>query len=41
MRWIVVSTDEVTMIADSRTVRREQFLVDDNSSRYSMPPIAI
>jgi len=41
MRWTVVSIDEMTMIADSRTVRREQFLADDNSSRYNMPPIAI
>jgi len=28
MRWIAVSTGEMTMIVDSRIVRRKWFLVD-------------
>jgi len=40
MRWIAVSTGEMTMIADSRIVRRERRRYD-NASRYDTAPIAV
>jgi len=37
---MLVSTSEMTIIADPRIVR-EWFFADDNASRYDMSPIAV
>jgi len=36
MRWTVLSTGEMTMIADSRIVRRERFLADVTTHRATV-----
>ena len=36
MRWTAVSTDEMTMIVDSRIVRRERFLADVTMHRATV-----
>jgi len=36
MRWTAVSTGEMTMIADSRIVRRERFLADVTTRRATV-----
>jgi len=36
MRWTAVSTGEITMIADSRIVRREWFLADVITRRATL-----
>jgi len=36
MRWTAVSTDEMTMIVDSRIVRRERFLADVTTRRATV-----
>jgi len=35
MRWTAVSTGEMTMIANSRIVRRERFLADVTTLQYA------